>query len=430
MDAIPHHFKPDEGFARALDAADSLASLRTEFAIPDGPDGSPQIYLLGNSLGLMPKAVHGILEEEVDNWARLAIDGHFAGKVPWASYPEAINPALARVVGAEPDEVVAMNTLTVNLHLMLASFYRPAGTRVKVLMEDRAFPSDRYAVASHLQLRGVDPAEAIVVARPREGEESLRTEDIERLLAEQGKDIALVMLSGVNYLTGQWFDLGRIAAAARREGCMVGYDLAHAAGNVPLSLHDWDVDFAVWCTYKYMNAGPGAVAAAFVHRRHGSDPSIPRLSGWWGQTMANRFAMGPVYQPAAGAGGWELSNPPILSLAPLRASLEQFDRVGMTALRQKSESLTGYLAALLADIPADQLVLWTPEDAGARGCQLSYQIPGRGRAVHDRLRALGVVPDYREPDVVRFAPAPFYNTYTEMWRVAQAVREALTEVGA
>lgn len=211
---------------------------------------------------------------------------------------------------------------------------------------------------------------------------------------------------------------------------MVGYDLAHAAGNVPLSLHDWDVDFAVWCTYKYMNAGPGAVAGAFVHRRHGRDPSVPRLSGWWGQTMEDRFAMGPVYQPAAGAVGWELSNPPIFSLAPLRASLEQFDRVGMTALRRKSEALTGYLAALLSAMPAGQLVQWTPEDPGARGCQLSYQVPGRGRAVHDRLRALGTVPDYREPDMVRFAPVPFYNTYGEMWRVAQAVRQALTDVGA
>ena len=430
MDHIPHHFSPDEGFARALDAADPLAPLRAEFAIPDGPDGTPVTYLLGNSLGLMPLAVRGILEEEADNWARLAIDGHFSAKVPWANYSEAINPALARVVGAEPDEVVAMNTLTVNLHLMLASFYRPAGTRVKVLMEDRAFPSDRYAVASHLALRGVDPAGAMLVARPREGEESLRTEDIEGLLAEQGKDIALVMLSGVNYLTGQWFDLGRIAAAARRQGCMVGYDLAHAAGNVPLALHDWDVDFAVWCHYKYLNAGPGAVAGAFIHRRHGSDASIPRLSGWWGQTMANRFAMGPVYQAATGAGGWELSNPPIFSLAPLRASLEQFDRVGMAALRQKSEGLTGYLAALLSGLPAEQLVLWTPADPGARGCQLSFQLPGRGRAVHDRLRALGIAPDYREPDVVRFAPAPFYNTYTEMWRVGQAVRRALTEAGA
>lgn len=429
MSATPQQFRPDEGFAQALDAADPLHSLRHEFAIPAGPDGSPLVYLLGNSLGLMPRSARAILEEETDNWERLAIEGHFAAKVPWASYQEAINPALARVVGAEPDEVVAMNTLTVNLHLMLASFYRPAGRRRKVLMEDRAFPSDRYAVASHLALRGVDPAEAILVARPRPGEETLRTEDIEGLLEEQGKEIALVMLAGVNYLTGQWFDLGRIAAAARRQGCQVGYDLAHAAGNVPLALHDWDVDFAVWCSYKYLNAGPGAIAGAFVHRRHGSDPSIPRLTGWWGQSMADRFAMGPTYQAAQGAAGWEVSNPPILSLAPLRASLEQFDRVGMTALRQKSEALTGYLAALLSAIPDPSFQMLTPEDPGARGCQLSYQLPGRGRQLHDRLRAVGIVPDHREPDVVRFAPTPFYNTYTDVWRAAQAVRAVLTPPG-
>ncbi|MEK6688296.1 MAG: kynureninase [Gemmatimonadota bacterium] len=430
MSAIPHQFRPDEGFAQALDAADPLGSLRNEFAIPAGPDGAPLVYLLGNSLGLMPRSARAIIEEETENWERLAIDGHFAARVPWASYSEAINPALARVVGAEPDEVVAMNTLTVNLHLMLASFYQPDGRRRKVLMEDRAFPSDRFAVASHLALRGVDPSEAILVARPLAGEETLRTEDIEALLEEQGQEIALVMLAGVNYLTGQWFDLGRIAEAARRQGCKVGYDLAHAAGNVPLALHDWDVDFAVWCTYKYLNAGPGSIAGAFIHRRHGSDSSIPRLTGWWGQTMADRFAMGPTHHPAQGAAGWEVSNPPILSLAPLRASLEQFDRVGMPALRQKSEALTGYLAALLSAIPDPPFQLLTPGDPGARGCQLSVQLPGRGRELNDRLRAVGIVPDYREPDVVRFAPTPLYNTYTDVWRVGQAVRAVLTPPGA
>lgn len=427
MNALPRHWSPDEGFARALDETDPLLGLRREFAMPAGSDGAPVVYLLGNSLGLMPLAARDLVHEEVEHWARLAIDGHFQARVPWASYHEAINPALARVVGARPDEVVAMNTLTINLHLMLASFYRPEGRRIKVLMEDRAFPSDRYAVASHLALRGVDPAEAIVVATPRAGEETLRTEDVEGLLAEQGHEIALVLFGGVNYLTGQWFDLGRIAAAARRQGCMVGYDLAHAAGNVPLDLHDWDVDFAVWCTYKYLNAGPGAIAAAFVHERHGFDPATPRLAGWWGQTMADRFAMGPRFTPALGAAGWEVSNPPILSLAPLRASLEQFDRAGMAALRAKSESLTGYLAALLAGLPDSPLRMLTPDEAGARGCQLSVQLPGRGRWLHDRLRAEGIVPDYREPDVVRFAPAPLYNTHHEIWRVGQAVHRALTE---
>ncbi|TFH66933.1 MAG: kynureninase [Gemmatimonadales bacterium] len=420
----------EEGFAKVLDQADPLAGFREEFVLPLGEDGSPLVYFLGNSLGPMPKVSKALVDEELDNWATMGIDAHFRARVPWAEYQETIRGSMARVVGAEPLEVVAMNTLTVNIHFMLASFYQPTATRYKILMEDRAFPSDRYAVASHLRLRGADPSAAIVVAKPRTGESAIRTDDLLDLIREEGEHLALVFLGGVNYNTGQFFDLGAIADAGRKAGAVVGYDLAHAAGNVPLSLHDWGVDFAVWCTYKYMNAGPGSIARAFVHSRHGNDPTVPRLAGWWGNEAETRFVMGPSFVPETGAEGWQVSNPPILSLAPLRTALEQFDRAGMTALRSKSESLTGYLAALLAAIPSSPLQQLTPDDPAARGCQLSLHYPGRGRWLHDRLRAEGIVGDYREPDIFRVAPAPLFNTHHEVWRAADAIRRAVAEEGA
>jgi kynureninase len=419
----------EEGFAQTLDQTDPLAGFRDEFVLPLGEDGLPLVYFLGNSLGPMPKAARALVEEELDNWAKLAIDAHFRARVPWVDYQEAVKEGMGRVVGAHPNEVVAMNTLTVNIHFMLASFYQPTARRFKIVMEDRAFPSDRYAVASQLRLRGIDPSSAIVVAKPRTGESTIRTDDLLDLIRDQGDALALVFLGGVNYNTGQFFDLSAIAEAGRNTGAVVGYDLAHAAGNVPLALHDWGVDFAVWCTYKYMNAGPGSIAGAFVHSRHGSDPTVPRLAGWWGNEADTRFLMGPSFVPESGAEGWQVSNPPILSLAPLRAALEQFDRAGMTALRSKSESLTGYLAALLAAIPSNPLRQLTPDDPAARGCQLSLHYPGRGRWLHDRLRTEGIVADYREPDIVRVAPAPLFNTHHEVWRAAAAIRRAVTADG-
>jgi len=418
-------FSVEEAFARVLDQADPLHGLRTEFELPVGDGGQPLAYFLGNSLGPMPKGARREVAEVLDAWTRHGVEGFTSARSPWATYQDSFRETLARLAGAEPAEVVTMNTLTVNLHLMLASFYRPEGRRTRVLMEARAFPSDSYAVASHLKLRGVDPDDGILLAEPREGEAALRTEDIEALLRERGREVALVLLGGVNYFTGQFFDLGRITEAARRAGCLVGYDLAHAIGNVPLSLHDWGADFAVWCSYKYLNGGPGAIGGAFVHSRHGGDPAAGRLAGWWGNDPATRFAMRPEFAPDRGASGWQVSTPPVLSMAPLRASLALFDRTGLAALRQKSAGLTGYLEALLAGIPESPLRLLTPADSAARGCQLSIHLPDRGRVLHEALRREGLVTDYREPDVIRIAPAPFFNTYHEVWRVGLALRQAV-----
>jgi kynureninase len=421
----PGSFSPDERFAGALDAADPIARYRGEFHIPTDPDGTPVVYLVGNSLGLMPRAARALVDEEMEDWARFGVEGHFAARHPWYRYHELLRESGARLVGALPGEVVWMNSVTVNLHLMLTSFYRPRPGRSRVLIEDQAFPSDQYAIASHVEARGLDPDAEVVTARPRSGESILRTEDIVALLKARGGEFALIMLGAVNYYTGQWFDMARITEAGHRQGCLVGWDLAHAVGNVPLTLHDWDTDFAVWCSYKYLNGGPGAVGGCFIHQRHGADRSSPRLGGWWGNDPATRFEMRPEFVPTEGADGWQLSNPPILSMAPLRASLDLFDRAGMAALRQKSESLTGYLVALLADLPTDRLSLLTSTRVEERGCQLSLHAAGRGRMVHEALRRSGIVTDYREPDVVRLAPVPLYNTYHEVWRTARAIREVV-----
>ncbi len=416
-----------EAEAIAMDRADPLAGFRDEFHLPLRPDGTPWIYFVGNSLGLMPRAARAIVDQELDDWAALGVEGHFHGKTPWFSYHEVFREQGARLVGARPGEVVMMNSLTVNLHFMLATFYQPATGRSIILAEEGAFPSDTYALETHIRHRGFDPATSLLPLRPRTGETLLRTGDIEALLEERGQEIALVMLGGVNYYTGQLLDLGRIAEAARRQGCMVGYDLAHAAGNAPLSLHDWDVDFAVWCSYKYLNAGPGAIAGCFVHERHGHNPKLPRLAGWWGNPPDTRFQMhlNEHFEPAPGADGWQVSNPPILSLAPLQASLEQFDRAGMPALRRKSLALTGYLATLLGRLPAGRLEIITPADPEARGCQLSLRVREGGRELFNRLQEAGVLGDFRNPDVIRVAPVPLYNTFHEAWRFAEILRDAL-----
>lgn len=414
----------EEGFALAQDAADPLAGFREEFEWPVDDGGRRLTYLVGNSLGLLPKGARALVNEELDEWARRGVEAHLQARTPWYTYHEFLRDSTARLVGARPDEVVVMNTLTTNLHLMLASFYRPAGARVKVVMEENAFPSDQYAVASHLRVRGVDPAN-IIVARARPGEATLRTEDLEALLAERGQEIALLLLGGVNYYSGQLFALERLAGAAHREGIVVGYDLAHAMGNAPLSLHDWNVDFAVWCSYKYLNGGPGAPGGCFVHQRHGDDTGIQRLGGWWGNDPRTRFEMRPEFIPRPGADGWQLSNPAILSMAPLRASMDLFDRAGYPALRAKSEALTGYLEALLAAIPGSPIRVLTPSAAAERGCQLSLHVAGRGRALHDALRERDIIADYRAPDVVRMAPTPLYNSYHDAWRTARAVGEVL-----
>ncbi|MFC9977071.1 kynureninase [Spirillospora sp. NPDC127200] len=409
--------------ARRLDGADPLPTLRGEFLVPPAPGGPHEeaAYFAGNSLGLQPRATAARLTEELQDWATYAVEGHTQARRPWVDYHELLREPAARLVGALPHEVVAMNTLTVNLHLMMASFYRPRGERTKIVIEDTAFPSDSYAVASQAVHHGLDPAETVVRLRPREGEDNLRTEDVVAFLEREGRTVALLMLGGVNYLTGQLMDMAAITKAGRAAGAVVGWDLAHAAGNVPLELHDWDVDFAAWCTYKYLNSGPGAVAGCFVHERHVRDASVPKLSGWWGTDPATRFRMAPEIDPPASADAWQLSNPPILALAPVLVSLEIFDRVGMAALRAKSERLTAYLAGRFAEIPGIEVI--TPPEPRERGTQLSVRIPAAGETVRRLAETHGVIADAREPDVIRFAPVPLYCTFHDCHRAAEALAD-------
>ncbi len=415
--------------ASDMDAGDELSPIRSRFHFPRTEKGADSVYLVGHSLGLQPKAARDYVDRELEAWRRLGVEGHFEGDNPWMPYHEALAEPLARLAGALPIEVVAMNTLTVNLHLMLVSFYRPTPERHRILIEGSAFPSDQYAVASQAAWHGFDPAESVIELRPREGEDFIRTRDVEELLEQEGETIALVFLGGVNYLTGQAFDMERIAEAGRRQGCVVGYDLAHAIGNLELRLHDWDVDFAVWCSYKYLNGGPGCVGGCFVHERHGRSDDLPRFAGWWGHDKATRFRMPEVFEATPGAEGWQLSNPPILPLAALRASLELFDEAGMDRLRAKSERLTGYLVHLLRTRFPDGLSIITPADAEQRGCQVSLRTGPEGRRVHRHLSEHGIWCDWREPDVIRVAPVPLYNSYSDVHRFVEVMAEGMGSAG-
>lgn len=415
-----------EQYARNLDDADPLPSLRARFLVPPAAGGRyPEAaYLAGNSLGLQPRAVREVVCEELDDWARLGVDGHLEARRPWKPYHALLREPAARLVGAGPDETVVMNSLTVNLHLMMVSFYRPTPQRPLIVIEDAAFPSDSYAARSQAALHGLDPDTTVLRLAPRPGEDCLRTDDVVGFLDAQGQRVALLLLGGVNYLTGELLDVAAITAAGRRAGAVVGWDLAHAAGNVPLRLHDWDVDWAAWCHYKYLNAGPGAVAGCFVHRRHLADRSLPKLQGWWSSREETRFAMAPVVDPVDTADSWQLSNPPILAMAPVLASLRMFDEVGMDALRARSVRLTGHLAALLAALgPFDLL---TPREPARRGAQLSVRVPHAQRVCARLRHEHGVVADAREPDVVRLAPAPLYCTHHDVWRAATGLREVTT----
>jgi kynureninase len=425
-------FSADEKFALQLDAEDPLRGFRDRFHLPLGMDGKPLIYFAGNSLGLMPKTARKIVEQELDDWARLAVDAHLGAATPWYTYHETLREPAARLVGARPNEVICMNSLTVNLHLMMATFYRPTKTRCRILMEEPAFPSDTYAIKTQIAHHGFDPKDALVLARPRDREFTVRPEDIEDLLAKQGDQIALVLLAGVNFFTGQLFDIEKITAIAQKRGITVGIDLAHAIGNVPLALHEWNVDFAVWCSYKYLNAGPGAVAGAFVHERHATNRELPRLAGWFGNDPNTRFRMHlePEFIPVPSADGWQVSNPPILSMAPLRASLAIFDEAGgMKALREKSIKLTGYLQFLLTEADGQEaaghskLTVITPRESDARGCQLSIQVHEHPKELFKKLEAAGVKCDFREPNVIRAAPTPLYNTFHEVWRFARILSD-------
>lgn len=416
--------------AAALDAADELGPLRPRFARPRAADGAEQTYLCGHSLGLAPLAARARVLEEIEDWERLGVAAHEHGRRAWIGYAERLAPLLAPLAGAAPAEVVAMNSLSVNLHLLLASFYRPTSTRHRVLIEAGAFPSDRHVIGSQLRWHGYDPATALIELAPRAGEELVRAEDLEARIASEGERLALVLWPGVQYRTGQAFELAEIARSARRAGARVGFDLAHSIGNLPLALHDSGADFAAWCSYKYLNGGPGAIGGAFVHERHARDASLPRLAGWWGSDPATRFRMGEAFELTAGAAGWQVSNPPVLSAAPLLASLEIFAAAGIERLRAKSQRLSDFLLASLEACCGDGIELLSPRDPRQRGAQLSVRVHGgseRARRAFDALGRRNVVSDWREPDTIRLAPVPLYNSYADAWRAAEQFAAALAE---
>jgi kynureninase len=420
-------FQAGEDFAAAMDARDPLAHFRERFYFPKTNTGDDCIYLCGHSLGLQPRTARSYLDQELRDWAQFGVEGHFHAKNPWMPYHRLLTRQTAELVGAEPAEVVVMNSLTVNLHLMMASFYRPTRDRHKIVVECGAFPSDQYAVSSQIRFHHFAPALSLLELRPREGESCLRDDDIESLIEREGDSIALILLGGVNYATGQAFDMEGITKAGQRKGCVVGFDLAHAVGNVKLRLHDWGPDFAVWCSYKYLNGGPGCVAGCFVHERHARAWELPRFAGWWGHNEESRFEMGPDFHPMMGAEGWQLSNPPILALAPLRASMEIFSEAGMERLRTKSMSLTGYMEFLLGQHASSKLKfsIVTPREQDRRGAQLSIRLPRAGRELCERLAAAGVIGDWREPDTFRVAAVPLYNSYQDVYRFVQHFCAAL-----
>jgi kynureninase len=415
-------FEATLAFAQAQDQQDSLRHFRNQFNIPKQNNGQDIIYMCGNSLGLQPKSAANALQHEFDQWGNMAVEGHFKGETPWYSYHKQFAEPLARVVGALPHEVVAMNVLTVNLHLMLVSFYRPTAKRYKIIAEAGAFPSDQYALETQIKFHGYNPDDALIEIKPRAGEYTLRTEDILQTIRENADELALVMMGGINYYTGQVFDMEAITKAGHAAGAYVGFDLAHAAGNIKLRLHDWGTDFAVWCSYKYMNSGPGGVAGAFVHEKHSNDNTLPRFAGWWGHNDKERFLMQKGFKPMYGADGWQLSNAPILLMAPHKASLSIFDEANMDKLIAKSHRLTAYLEFLLESLQNIQLQIITPKNPNERGCQLSIVIEN-GRGVFDYLVANGVIGDWREPNVIRLAPVPLYNSYEDVFRIYELLKQ-------
>jgi kynureninase len=414
--------------AAALDAADPLGGFAQAFHHPHDSQGRKLLYFGGHSLGLQPKSAAAMIEQELADWRRLGVLGHTAAARPWIPYHERAAPALAELAGALESEVVAMNSLSVNLHLMMVSFFRPDATRNSVLIESSAFPSDRYAVVSQLEFHGLSAAENLLEIQPRPDERTLRTEDVIECIEREGPRLSLVLLPGVQYLTGQLLDMPALIAAARRVGANVGVDLAHAIGNTPMQLHDWNPDFAVWCSYKYLNAGPGAVGGCFVHERHARNFTLPRFAGWWGHNKAERFLYDPTFDPIAGAQGWQISNPPILSTAPLLASLEIFQRAGMRALRAKSIALTGFMQKLIEEHLPGQVEIITPKSPEQRGCQLSLRIARpapEARRCQEELASAGLIGDWREPDVLRLAPIPLYNSFADALAAVELLAQAL-----
>lgn len=419
-------FENTLAFARKLDRIDPLEKFRTKFYLPK-VKGKPAIYFTGNSLGLQPKSTRQYLSEELSDWAALGVEGHLHAKRPWLYYHKFTKKGLALLTGAKPTEVVAMNHLTVNLHLLMASFYRPTKSRFKIITESGAFSSDQYAFESQIKYHNLHPDKTLVEIKPREGEHTLRTEDILATIEAHKNELALVIFGGVQYYTGQFFDIKKITQAGHTAGAYVGFDLAHAIGNVKLNLHNHNVDFAVWCSYKYLNAGPGAIAGAFVHDRHSKNFELPRFAGWWGHHEQDRFQMKKGFMAMPGVDGWQLSNHPVLPGAVLLASLEIFQQAGLKNLYTKSSSLTGYLEYLLNRIDADhkKFIILTPADTKARGCQLSIFMKQKGKKVFDALTQAGVIADWREPNVIRVAPVPLYNSFEDVFWFAEIFKRAL-----
>jgi kynureninase len=414
-------------YAQQLDKEDKLSYLRDQFHIPKDKNGNNWLYFTGNSLGLQPKQTQKYIQQELDDWAKYGVEGHFEAKNPWMPYHEFLTDKMAKIVGAKPIEVVVMNTLTTNLHLLMVSFYQPTKTKYKIVIESDAFPSDRYAVQSQLKFHGFDTEEGLIEWKPKAGEELLRMEDLEQILDEQGDEIALLLIGGVNYYTGQYLDLKRIAELGHAKNCMVGIDLAHGAGNIQPNLHESGVDFAAWCTYKYLNSGPGSLAGLFVHEKHAHNKDLPRFSGWWNHNKDTRFNMRQPFDVMPGAEGWQLSNPPILSMAAIRASLDMFDEVGMNALREKSEKLTGYFEYLVSQIDTDRIKIITPSNPKERGCQLSIQVLNADKSLHHQLAENNVIADWREPDVIRCAPVPMYNSFEDVYRMVECLSSILSK---
>jgi len=417
-------FENTLAFANALDEQDALKHFRDQFYIPI-INGKECIYFTGNSLGLQPKTTQDYVLNELEDWASFGVEGHFHARQPWFSYHEMFPQLLTKIVGALPEEIVVMNQLTVNLHLLMASFYQPTKERFKIICEAKAFPSDQYALETQVQFHGFDPKDAIVEVAPRDGEYCIRHEDVLSAIEKNGSELALVMMGGVNYYTGQVFDMKAITEAGHKAGAIVGFDLAHAAGNVKLNLHDWNVDFACWCSYKYLNSGPGSVAGAFVHAFHLNEKNLPRFAGWWGHDKGSRFKMEKGFVPMKTAEAWQLSNAPVLSMASHKAAIDIFDEVGMNDLIIKSEKLTGYLEFIVTTISKD-LEIITPKNKSERGCQLSIIAHGMGKALHTKLTEGGVIADWREPNVIRCAPVPLYNSFEDVWRFGDILKNALS----
>jgi len=412
-------------YAKKCDREDSLASFRNKFHIPKSTSGKDIIYLCGNSLGLQPKITSEYIQEELKDWASLGVEGHTEAKHPWLVYHEFLSESMAKIVGAKPSEVVVMNSLTVNLHLMMVSFYQPTKIKYKIVIESDAFPSDKYAVESQLKLHNINPKEGLILWKPRKGEVLCRFEDLEEIMKQHGDEIALVMIGSTNYYTGQSFPLKKITELGHSYNCKVGFDLAHGAGNIQPNLHETGADFAVWCTYKYLNSGPGSLGGCFVHERHSNNKDLNRFVGWWGHNKQTRFNMRHEFDALSGAEGWQLSNPPILSMAAIRASLDTFEEAGFENLRKKAIKLTGYLEFLIDDLNEERINIITPRNPEERGCQLSIQVKSADKGLHTRLTEAGVISDWREPDVIRIAPAPLYNNFEDVYHFAERLKKAL-----